>query len=79
MALARISESGLPLAYVNLVGGQDELVLTGLFRAWRRQLLRVLLPSFGGKPAVTQWRRGEDRWVCEEGMRIRPDADLGHL
>ncbi len=77
MALARISESGLPLAYVNLVGGQDELVFDGAsFVLGADSSLRVLLPSFEESLLVTQWRRGEDRWVCEEGMRIRPDADL---
>ncbi len=29
LAVARVRESGLPLAYVNLVGGQDELVFDG--------------------------------------------------
>ncbi|MBT4937885.1 MAG: NAD+ synthase, partial [Rhodospirillaceae bacterium] len=29
LAVARVSESGLPLVYVNLVGGQDELVFDG--------------------------------------------------
>ncbi|MFX7571067.1 nitrilase-related carbon-nitrogen hydrolase, partial [Acinetobacter baumannii] len=29
LAVARVRESGLPLAYVNQVGGQDELVFDG--------------------------------------------------
>ncbi len=29
LAVARVTESGLPLIYVNQVGGQDELVFDG--------------------------------------------------
>ena len=29
VAVARVTESGLPLVYVNQVGGQDELVFDG--------------------------------------------------
>ena len=43
LARHRVSESGLPLAYVNQVGGQDELVFDGgSFVDERRRLARAL-------------------------------------
>jgi NAD+ synthase len=66
LARARIGESGLPLAYVNLIGGQDELVFDGA---------SFVLGADGGplvqaglwEPQVvlTQWRRNGDDWACD--------------
>ena len=68
VALARIIDSGLPLAYLNQVGGQDELVFDGasfVLNADRR--LAVQLPSWEEALVVTQWRRGNAGWMCEPG------------
>ncbi len=69
VAVARVVEAGLPLAYLNQVGGQDELVFDGasfVLNADRR--LAVQLPSWEEAIFLTRWRRGADGWVCE------PDA-----
>jgi NAD+ synthase len=65
---ARVTESHLPLVYLNLVGGQDELVFDGasmVLNADRR--VAWSLPSWVEKTVVTQWHRKDGVWVCEEG------------
>ena len=68
VTVARVVECGLPLAYLNQVGGQDELVFDGgsfVLNADRR--LAVLLPSWEEALVLTQWRRESEGWVCEQG------------
>jgi len=67
-AVARVVESGLPLAYLNQVGGQDELVFDGasfVLNADRR--MAVQLPSWTEAVVLTHWRREPSGWVCEQG------------
>src|SRR5690606_14144701 len=59
ISVARVTETGLPLAYVNQVGGQDDLEFDGaayLLNADRG--LAVQLPSWDEHVAVTEWTRG---------------------
>ena len=73
IVLNRVTESGLALAYLNQVGGQDELVFDGAsFVIGRNGALRRQLPSFREYVAITEWVRGEDGWDCVEGERIAP-------
>jgi len=68
LAVARVVESGLPLAYLNQIGGQDELVFDGasfVINADRR--LAVQLPSWEEDLVVTQWRRAGGGWTCAPG------------
>ena len=64
----RVSETGLPLMFLNRVGGQDELVFDGCsfvlnadgstahrLRDWAEQMV------------VTRWARGEAGWLCAGG------------
>jgi NAD+ synthase len=66
VARARCAESGLALVYVNLVGGQDELVFDGAgfaldadgslaaaFPAWRSGVSSVMLEPAGGACRIT--------------------------
>src|SRR5215475_12949836 len=47
IAVARVTESGLPLIYLNQVGGQDELVFDGAFFALNADLsVAAQLPDF---------------------------------
>jgi NAD+ synthase len=66
LAVARVTETALPLAYVNQVGGQDELVFDGasLTARWRSRCRpsRRALPSATGRGptgggASLRWRR----------------------
>ncbi|MFK8252011.1 NAD+ synthase [Ancylobacter terrae] len=70
IAVARVVETGLPLAYVNQVGGQDELVFDGAsFVLNADRSLAVQLPNFQERIRITRWERWADGWRCEEGAR----------
>ncbi len=74
-AVARVTESGLPLAYVNLVGGQDELVFDGAsFVLGRDRKLLAKAPSWREDVLVTRWTRDGDAWTCAEAA-ITPGPD----
>ncbi len=68
VAVARVVETGLPMLYVNQVGGQDELVFDGSsFALNRGGRLAVQLPAWETAIAVTEWRREADGWACAGG------------
>jgi len=73
----RVRESGLPILYVNQVGGQDELVFDGASFAINADYsLAVQLPGFAEALTMTEWSRGGDGWVCAEGPREAPPEGL---
>jgi len=75
-AVARVTESNLPLIYVNLVGGQDELVFDGAsFVLGHDCSLRARATSWEEQVLLTNWARGDDAWICEE-TDIAPSHDL---
>ena len=64
-AVARVKESGLPLIYVNQVGGQDELVFEGAsFILNSDASLAAQLPAFTESVALTHWERTPSGWRC---------------
>ncbi len=70
VALARVVESGLPLIYLNQVGGQDELVFDGgSFALNADRSLAAQLPDFREMVARTEWERRGGTWVCAEAPR----------
>lgn len=75
-AVARVTEAGLPLIYVNLVGGQDELVFDGgSFVIGADHSLRAKAQPFVDEVLLTEWRRAEGVWACDQG-NLAPDGDL---
>ena len=76
LAVARVTESGLPLVYVNQVGGQDELVFDGgSFVIGRDSALKAQAPGFAEHVEVTSWTRGGDGWDCAvAGCAAPPDG-----
>lgn len=61
----RLGETDLPVVYVNQVGGQDELVFDGdSFVLDRGGEIKVRLPAFEEKVAITEWQRGNKGWLC---------------
>ena len=63
LVVARVTETGLPLAYLNQVGGQDELVFDGAsFVINADRSLALQMPMFGEAIAVTEWKRGGSGW-----------------
>lgn len=64
-ARARVSETGLPLIYVNQVGGQDELCFDGgSFAVEPDGALVQSLPNFEESVSGATWQKQADRWVC---------------
>ncbi len=65
LAAARVVETGLPLVYVNQVGGQDELVFDGAsFVLNADRTFALAMPDFVEGLAVSHWRREAKGWVC---------------
>ncbi|HEY1541898.1 MAG TPA: NAD+ synthase [Xanthobacteraceae bacterium] len=65
VAVARVTEAGLPLIYVNQVGGQDELVFEGAsFVLNADRSMPVQLPAFREAVVTTRWERGSTGWRC---------------
>src|SRR6516162_5597134 len=66
VAVARVAESGLPLLYVNQVGGQDELVFDGAsFALNADRSLAFQLPAFREAVVTVQWTRTATGWRCQ--------------
>ena len=73
MARDRVVETGLPLVYLNRVGGQDELVFDGSsFVTNDDGTIAVQLPDFEEAMVLTDWVRTPNGWRCEPG----PMAEL---
>ncbi len=67
VARARVAETGLPLLYVNQVGGQDELVFDGgSFAVSARGETVMRLPMFEEALALTTWTRRSDGWTLSD-------------
>jgi NAD+ synthase len=68
VAGARVAETGLPLAYVNQVGGQDELVFDGAsFVLNADGKLALQMPAWEEALGLTEWRCEGGRWRCLPG------------
>jgi len=65
IAVARVTESGLPLVYLNQVCGQDELVFDGASFALNGDLsVAAQLPDFVENVTTLRWTRSNDGWRC---------------
>ncbi|MBM86106.1 MAG: NAD+ synthase [Rhodospirillaceae bacterium] len=67
--VARVVESGLPLVYLNQVGGQDELVFDGAsFVMNSDRTLAWQMAAWREDLALTRWRRRGRGWLCDTGI-----------
>src|SRR3954462_448245 len=65
VAGARVTESGLPLVYLNQVGGQDEVVFDGASFVLNADLsVAAQLPAFVEDVTTLTFVRGDDGWHC---------------
>jgi NAD+ synthase len=67
IARQRTAEAGVPLVYVNQVGGQDELVFDGgsfALQADGSPCMR--LPMFEEALGISRWEKAGRTWVCVE-------------
>ncbi|MEO8812779.1 MAG: NAD+ synthase, partial [Caulobacteraceae bacterium] len=71
---ARVAQTGLPLIYVNQVGGQDELVFDGGSFALQADGARCMaLPLFDDAIACSTWERTAAGWRCVAApMTVQP-------
>ena len=68
IAVARVVESGLPLVYLNMLGGQDELVFDGAsFGLNADRSFAFQLPAFRECVVTTHWVRENGAWRCLQG------------
>ncbi len=78
VSVARVAESGLPLVYLNQVGGQDELVFDGSsFGLNADRSLAFQLPGFQEHIVTLRWTRGEGGWICKGPVTPVLDGDKG--
>ncbi len=71
IAVSRVVESGLPLIYINQVGGQDELVFDGAsFALNADRSVAFQLPEFRETVVTTRWSRAAGRWQCAHGPAV---------
>ncbi|HWU56142.1 MAG TPA: NAD+ synthase [Rhizomicrobium sp.] len=72
LARSRVAESGLPLIYLNQLGGQDEVVYDGAsFVLNADGEIAVALPGWEERVTVTEWQRDESgKWRCAPGEKF---------
>jgi NAD+ synthase len=76
VSVARVTETRLPLLYVNQVGGQDELVFDGASFALNADgALAAQLPAFREDIALTHWTRTDKGWRCEGPFHTIEEGD----
>jgi NAD+ synthase len=67
---ARVRDTGLPLLFLNRVGGQDELVFDGSsFVLNADGVAAHRLPDWEEHLRITHWTRGQVGWSCAEGAK----------
>ena len=67
---ARVRETGLPLMFLNRVGGQDELVFDGSsFVLNADGAAAHRLPDWEEHLRMTHWTRGDNGWQCADGPK----------
>src|ERR1700758_2760216 len=78
IAVARVTESGLPLVYLNQVGGQDELVFDGASFALNADFsVAAQLPTFAENITTLRWSRNGDGWRCSGPISPVLEGDKG--
>ena len=76
IAVSRVTESRLPLVYLNQIGGQDDLVFDGASFVLNADCsLACQMPSFRSDLVLTEWTRGPEGWRCADGAKALTGAD----
>jgi len=71
IAASRVTESGLPLVYLNQIGGQDELVFDGASFVLNADCsLACQLPAYEETVALTVWEKSDLGWACVEAPKV---------
>ncbi|WP_029078551.1 NAD+ synthase [Bradyrhizobium sp. th.b2] len=76
IVVARVTESGLPLIYLNEMGGQDELIFDGASFALNADLsVAAQLPAFEENITTLIWRKTADGWRCNGPITPQLEGD----
>ena len=76
--VARVTETDLPLVYLNQVGGQDELVFDGgSFVLNADRSLAAQLPGFQESIVTLRWNKTNAGWRCDGPIAPVLDGDEG--
>ena len=77
VSVARVTESGLPLIYLNQMGGQDELVFDGASFALNADLsVAAQLPAFEESITTLRWAKDNNGgWRCNGPVGTVLDGD----
>jgi NAD+ synthase len=76
VVVARVTECGLPLVYLNQVCGQDELVFDGASFALNGDLsLAAQLPAFEENITTLRFIKTGDDWRCTGPIAQQPEGD----
>ena len=72
LAGSRVGETGLPLIYLNQLGGQDEVVYDGASFVMNADgTIAVALPGWVEQVTVTEWQRDtQGKWICAAGDKF---------
>jgi len=72
LAKSRVAESGLPLIYLNQLGGQDEVVYDGAsFVLNSDGAIAMALPGWEERVTISEWQRAANgKWVCAPGEKF---------
>jgi NAD+ synthase len=71
IAAARVAESGLPMVYLNQIGGQDELVFDGAsFLLEADASLAGQMAAFREEIALAVFEKGDEGWRCVEAPKV---------
>jgi NAD+ synthase len=69
LMVSRVIETGLPLVYLNMVGGQDDQVFDGSSMVLNPGgRLAAQLPQFDETLELVTFRRGADGWQADQGV-----------
>ena len=76
LAAARVGETGLPLIYLNQLGGQDELVFDGAsFVLNADNSVALALPGWREDVTISDWSRDpHGKWICAPGERVGEES-----
>ena len=74
--VSRVVETGLPLIYLNMVGGQDDQVFDGAsFALNPGGAVALQMPAFDTSITHVDLERGDDGWRVKDGEKVmQPDA-----
>ena len=69
LMVSRVIETGLPLVYLNMVGGQDDQVFDGSSMVLNPGgRLMAQLPQFEECEVMVTFRRGSEGWLADQGV-----------